>query len=187
MWIPQNLTNEKSQLIQVMAWCRQATNHYLSQYWTRSHHMVSLGLISKYCAKNANFKWRITLWGILDTRFVSEIKFTVISILISGTRDCKFRADYKSFLSKFHYTMFIIICEISLNGLVTHTLKEIMMESRLLKKIFVEFRLAHSLCYLVSDKCFGIMICMLSFILMLISKWTTLNKLTTLSCKKVLH
>ena len=29
--IPQNLTNEKSALVQVMAWCRQATSHYLSQ------------------------------------------------------------------------------------------------------------------------------------------------------------
>ena len=33
-WIPQNLTNEKSP--QVMAWCHQATSHYLSQCWPRS-------------------------------------------------------------------------------------------------------------------------------------------------------
>ena len=26
----------KSALVQVMAWCRQATSHYLSQYWPRS-------------------------------------------------------------------------------------------------------------------------------------------------------
>ena len=29
--MPQNLTNEKSTLVQVMAWCREATSHYLSQ------------------------------------------------------------------------------------------------------------------------------------------------------------
>ena len=32
----QNLTNEESKLVHVMAWCHQATNHYLSQRWLRS-------------------------------------------------------------------------------------------------------------------------------------------------------
>ena len=32
-WMPQDLTGDKSTLIQVMAWCRQATSHYLSQCW----------------------------------------------------------------------------------------------------------------------------------------------------------
>ena len=32
-WVPQNLINEKSTLVQVMAWCRQAASHCLSQYW----------------------------------------------------------------------------------------------------------------------------------------------------------
>ena len=35
-WIPANLTNGKSTLVQVIAWCRQATSHYLSQCWPRS-------------------------------------------------------------------------------------------------------------------------------------------------------
>ena len=39
-WMLQNLTNEKSTLVQVMAWCRQATSHYLSQ--DLCYHMVSL-------------------------------------------------------------------------------------------------------------------------------------------------
>ena len=34
--MPQNVNNEKSTLVQVMAWCRQATSHYLSQCWLRS-------------------------------------------------------------------------------------------------------------------------------------------------------
>ena len=33
---PQNLTNELSIMVQVMAWCHQATSHYLSQCWPRS-------------------------------------------------------------------------------------------------------------------------------------------------------
>ena len=33
MWL--DLTDEKSTLVQVMAWCRQATSHYLSRCWPR--------------------------------------------------------------------------------------------------------------------------------------------------------
>ena len=33
---PQNPVDEKSTLVQVMAWCHQATSHYLSQCWPRS-------------------------------------------------------------------------------------------------------------------------------------------------------
>ena len=35
-WTPLDLTDDKSTLVQVMAWCRQATSHYLSQFWPRS-------------------------------------------------------------------------------------------------------------------------------------------------------
>ena len=35
-WFSLDLTDEKSTLVQVMAWCRQATSHYLSQCWPRS-------------------------------------------------------------------------------------------------------------------------------------------------------
>ena len=32
-WMPQDLTDDKSTLVQVMAWCFQATSHYLDQCW----------------------------------------------------------------------------------------------------------------------------------------------------------
>ena len=35
-WMSLDLTGNESTLVQVMAWCRQATNHYLSQCWPRS-------------------------------------------------------------------------------------------------------------------------------------------------------
>ena len=35
-WMPLDLTDDKSTLVQVMAWCRQATGHYLNQCWPRS-------------------------------------------------------------------------------------------------------------------------------------------------------
>ena len=34
--MPQDLTDDKSTLVQVMAWCRQAPSHYLKQCWPRS-------------------------------------------------------------------------------------------------------------------------------------------------------
>ena len=35
-WMSLDLTDDKSRLVQVMAWCRQATSHYLNQCWPRS-------------------------------------------------------------------------------------------------------------------------------------------------------
>ena len=35
-WMPLDLTDDKSTLVQVMAWCHQAPSHYLSQCWPRS-------------------------------------------------------------------------------------------------------------------------------------------------------
>ena len=35
-WMPLDLIDDKSTLVQVMAWCWQATSHYLSQCWPRS-------------------------------------------------------------------------------------------------------------------------------------------------------
>ena len=34
--MPQDLTDDKSTLVQVMAWCHQAASHYLRQCWPRS-------------------------------------------------------------------------------------------------------------------------------------------------------
>ena len=36
IWMSLDLTDDQSTLVQVMAWCRQATSHYLSQCWPRS-------------------------------------------------------------------------------------------------------------------------------------------------------
>ena len=35
-WMSLNLTDDKSTLVQVMVWCRQATRHYLSKFWDSS-------------------------------------------------------------------------------------------------------------------------------------------------------
>ena len=35
-WMPQDLTEDKSALVQLMAWCHQETSNYLKQCWPRS-------------------------------------------------------------------------------------------------------------------------------------------------------
>ena len=36
VWMPQKTPDDKSTLVQVMAWCHQGTRHYLSHQWPRS-------------------------------------------------------------------------------------------------------------------------------------------------------
>ena len=36
IWMSQDFTDDQSKLVQVMAWCRQATSHYMSQCWYRT-------------------------------------------------------------------------------------------------------------------------------------------------------
>ena len=54
-WMPLDLTDDKSTLVQVMAWCRQAPSHYLSQCWPRS--MSSNGITRPQWVLN---QWHFT-------------------------------------------------------------------------------------------------------------------------------
>ena len=57
-WMPLDLTDDKSTLVQVMAWCGQAPSHYLSQCWPRfmspsgvtRPHIVNWILTNIFCA-----------------------------------------------------------------------------------------------------------------------------------------
>ena len=51
-WMLRDLTDDKSTLVQVMAWCRQAASHYPSQSWPRS--MTPYGISRPQCVKT----WR---------------------------------------------------------------------------------------------------------------------------------
>ena len=43
-WIPYDFSDDKSTLVQIMAWCCQPTSHYLNPCWLWSYrHMASLG------------------------------------------------------------------------------------------------------------------------------------------------
>ena len=54
-WIPQNSIDYKSTLVQVMAWCRQATSHCLNRCWPRS--MSPYGVTRPQCV----YLWLIHL------------------------------------------------------------------------------------------------------------------------------
>ena len=56
-WMPLDLTDDKSTLVQVMAWCRQATSHYLSQCWPR--------FMSPYGVTRP--QWVNSMWWCNDT------------------------------------------------------------------------------------------------------------------------
>ena len=43
IWMSLDFTDDQSTLVQVMAWCRQASSHYLSQCWPR--YLSSYGVI----------------------------------------------------------------------------------------------------------------------------------------------
>ena len=72
-WMAMDLTDDKSALVQVMAWCRQATSHYLSQCWPRS--VLPYGITRPQCVeimhkmfnslKPGNSVWHYRFWSTL--------------------------------------------------------------------------------------------------------------------------
>ena len=56
-WMPQNFIDDKSTLVQVMAWCRQATSHYLSQVGRSIlpyHQAYGIRWANEYSTMNGN-------------------------------------------------------------------------------------------------------------------------------------
>ena len=98
-WMPLDLTDAKSTLVQVMAWCRQATNHYRSQcrprsmsqngftrpqwvnkrdsYWIQS--WVSVGHIMNYM-QCTYFYWMGLLWLMRGGGSCLDLIFCLINV-----------------------------------------------------------------------------------------------------------
>ena len=53
IWMSLDITDDQSTLVQVMAWCRQATSHYLSQCWPRS--LSPYGVTRPHWVKDYSF------------------------------------------------------------------------------------------------------------------------------------
>ena len=80
-WMPVDLTDGKSTLVQDMAWCRQATSHNLSQYWPRSltpygvmrpqwwpSLMMHIFVTQPQCVKWLSFAYHASTYRV-DSRF----------------------------------------------------------------------------------------------------------------------
>ena len=72
-WMPEDLTDDKSALVQVMAWCRQATSHYLSQCW--------LSLLSPYGVARPH-----VICLLFERSWTGVIKSTAILTIPSSTQ-----------------------------------------------------------------------------------------------------
>ena len=73
-WMPQHLTDHESTLVQIMAWCRQATSHYLSQCWPRS--------LSPYDITRP--QWVNPLWpGTIHVKLKKHISILRFSLIAS--------------------------------------------------------------------------------------------------------
>ena len=69
-WMSWDLPEDKSTLVQVMAWCRQATSHYLSQCWPRSvspYGVTRAQWVNPYVCTNITF-YKCTGWFVLIPR-----------------------------------------------------------------------------------------------------------------------
>ena len=78
IWMSQNTFDDKSTLVQVMAWCHQATSHYLNQCWHRS--MLLYGITRPLWVNTSyadffwgNMKIHLHFLSFLETAKVQEI------------------------------------------------------------------------------------------------------------------
>ena len=106
-WVPQNPNDDKSTLVQVMAWCRQTTDHYLSQFDPNvCHHMVppghnELSILFSFCRM-------IEQRTVRSFYLFSKKKKDIFRCLLGGNSFVICIFIYRSNISAFHSK---IVCE----------------------------------------------------------------------------
>ena len=92
-WMPQDLTDDNSTLVQVMAWCRQATSHYLSQCWLSSlSPMASPQWVSISFSLQSLQEVQLEYHGLVSMKFITaafislrkNLRFTLSRRLFSS-------------------------------------------------------------------------------------------------------
>ena len=108
-WIPQHIFDNDSKLVQLMAWCRQATSYYLNQCWPRSMSLYDITRPQwvKWNSQAASFfhschlsphkSMRLTHWGRDKMDAISQ---TTLWNTFSWMKMWEFRA-------KFHWSLFL--------------------------------------------------------------------------------
>ena len=71
-WMPLNHTDDESTLVQLMAWCSQATNHYLNQCWPRS--LLPYGVIG---LQSVNKDFSFMCWLFLKKNIFTVSFFSI--------------------------------------------------------------------------------------------------------------
>ena len=79
-WFSLDLTDDKSTLVQVMAWCRQATSHYLSQCWPRS--VSAYGVTRPQGVKTIS--WKVAVLAVGKLRIINMLMFILQLCLIGN-------------------------------------------------------------------------------------------------------
>ena len=81
MSMSQDLTDHKSTLVQVMAWCHKATNHWMNKFWPRlCHWTTGVDLVSNNY-RSCGVSW----WGqfsVLILSWCQSVQSTIISLFI---------------------------------------------------------------------------------------------------------
>ena len=112
-WMLLDLTDDKSTLVQVMTWCRQAKSHYLSQCWLRS--MSPNGVTRpqrvKWSSEVSVVKWHgwryvvICKWRehtIYSMKYTHRQRYVVI---------CKWREHTPYSMKYAHGWRYVVICK----------------------------------------------------------------------------
>ena len=109
-WMPMDLIDGKSTLVQVMAWCCQATSHYLSQCWPRSLSpcgvimpqwvnpcgLLVLDFLGLVYSQSGRASYRQISWSLGAARLgVMMIGSFLNSTSISAALLMKFQSDWK--------------------------------------------------------------------------------------------
>ena len=106
-WMPQDLTDDQSTLVQVMAWCHQATSHYLNQCWPRS--LPPYGVTRPQWVKGIYFRGRrFTDWLSIDIKWVCSsvhayiiyVWWNVIFVSDRNRNTCSYKEIWISCISQ---------------------------------------------------------------------------------------
>ena len=115
-WMPRDFTDDKSTLVQVMAWYRQATSHYLSQCWPSSMSPYGVtrpqwvnGFVHRYMhhwpgSQRIHWDSMCQLWFTVQVprtynrvwmcqnpAFSMGLLITILTLRFESNLDCKFR------------------------------------------------------------------------------------------------
>ena len=105
-WMPRDLIDDKSTLVQVMAWCRQATSHYLSLCWPSS--------MSPYAVTRPPWVNEIAITYISSDHVFHNYGYVYNILMYNSKQRLCINAELRSF--KYHFIQEYQISTMKLSG-----------------------------------------------------------------------